>query len=147
MANDHGEMARERTYFKQISLFRERYIYVARGTGAAWQCYMYVYSVPRLDAPRGEDSPLFSAWGSFEFKRFKAISQGVARRIVGPRTPIDRRRFFLSFLSAAALDPFLLFSPLSPVTIVTYCELLGEPCRLAERGSACPFRRGKFRAT
>lgn len=97
----------------------------------------------------------FGGVESFEFKRFKAISQGVARRIVGARTPIDRRRLFsLSCYTRScrpprAPDPFSFFlALLSPfTTVVTYCELLREPCRIAGRSSACPFRRGKFRAT
>ena len=58
-----------------------------------------------------EDSPLFF-FGGFEFKRFKAISQGVARRIVGPRMLIDRRRLPLFFRrpSCSRPSPFIPFN-------------------------------------
>lgn len=77
-------------------------------TEAARAVYMYndATARPLLDAPRKDYSPLF--FGGLEFKRFKAISQGVERRIVGPRTPIDRRQFFLSALLLPA--PFCPFS-------------------------------------
>lgn len=141
----NGERERVGTYFKQISLFRTRCIYVARRTGAV--C-MYIY---RLDAP-GRDSPFFFAEGGrrggeegFEFKRFKAISLGVARRIVGSQTPIDRR-FFFSFLPSPFFTPhthflstvvlLIPFRFLLPIRFVTYCELLREPRRPAEKDSA-----------
>lgn len=98
----------------------------------------------RLDALE-EDSPLLSGRGGevSNLKGLKRFPRRVARRIVGPRTPIDRRLF----LAPVALDPL---SPLlelpSPVPAVTYCELLRELCRSpAEKGR--PFRREKFRAT
>lgn len=79
-------------------------------TEAARVVYMYNDVTARrllLDAPRKDHSPLFF-FGGLEFKRFKAISQGVERRIVGPRTPIDRRQFLLSALLLPA--PFCPFS-------------------------------------
>jgi len=88
-------------------------------------------------AERGEEG--------FEFKRFKAISQGVARRIVGSQTPIDRRFFFSfslfpfftspqSLLSTVALDPFsLLLASLS----LFGCDLLRT-----FKGTVPPCRKG-----
>lgn len=100
------ERKSEGTYFKQISLFRTRCIYVAGRTDAICIC------TARLDAPR-RDLPFFSLRGGeegFEFKRFKTISQGVARRIVGSQTPIDRQSFFFSFLPFPFLTPQTLLS-------------------------------------
>lgn len=95
--------------------------------------------IPPLDASRKGLATFFRGVKSFEFKRFKTISQGVARRIVGPRTA-DRPRTILSLFLVLpgsrlppCLVPFRFFSSLSPFPIVTYCELLREPRRPAER--------------
>lgn len=65
-------------------------------------------------------------------KGLKRFPRRVARRIVGPRTPIDRRLFY-SFLPSSCLILFRLFSLFSPVSAVTYCKLLRELCRLAQK--------------
>lgn len=74
-----------------------------------------------------------SFWGeSFEFKRFKAISQeGGASDCRLSNT--DRPTTLSLFLAPPAfspshLIPFRLFSFLSLIPAVTYCELLREPC-------------------
>lgn len=89
----------------------------------------------------------------FEFKRFKAISQGVARRIVGSQTPIDRR-FFFSFLPSPfftpntllvhrrALDPFSLLSPYSVCDLLRTFKRTAPPCR--KRLGAVPFDAENF---
>lgn len=75
-----------------------------------------------------------SFWGRVSnLKGLKRFPRRVARRIVGPRTPIDDS-FVLSCplaYSSSRLIPFRLFSLLSPVPVVTYCELLRELCRTA----------------
>lgn len=92
-------MARERTYFKQISLFRARYIYVLcnrlpliSGCVRVSTYLPAATTTSRRDATRlgcllEEDCacPFFLFFLSFlprvaEFKRFKAISLGVADR-------------------------------------------------------------------
>lgn len=92
-------MARERTYFKQISLFRARYIYVPcnrlpliSGCVRVSTYLPAATTTSRRDATRlgcllEEDCacPFFLFFLSFlprvaEFKRFKAISLGVADR-------------------------------------------------------------------
>lgn len=117
-------MAGERTYFKQISLFRARCIYVARKTSAARPgCCMYI------PPAHGEDSRLFFPRGGVSnLKGLKRFPRRVARRIVGPRTPIDRR---LLRSRPPTHIPFRLFS--LPVSTVTYCELLREPCHPARK--------------
>lgn len=135
-------MARERTYFKQISLFRARCIYVAHKTSAARPGrYMYIL----LRCSWRDFASSF--WGRVSnLKGLKRFPRRVARRIVGPRTPIDRR-LFRSFLppalsrSPSRLIPFRLFSLLSPVPTVTYCELLTELC------PPCPKKAVPFGAT
>lgn len=113
-------MARERTYFKQISLFRARCIYVAHKTGAARPGYCM--RIPLRCSWRGLAS---SFWGRVSnLKGLKRFPRRVARRIVGPRTPIDRRLFrsFLppfAFSFAVALDPFPLLASFS-----RSCDLL-----------------------
>lgn len=115
--------------------------------------------MPRVYTPPLEKNSPFFFGGvkSFEFKRFKTISQGVARRIVGPRT-VDRpfeddsfsvTRSAVGFRLPPCLIPFRFFSSLSLFPIVTYCELLREPPRRPARkkNSTRPFRRGKFRST
>lgn len=121
-------MARERTYFKQISLFRARCIYVAHKTerGSARPPRTYI---PLRCSWRGLAS---SFWGreSFEFKRFKAISQeGGASDCRPSNTDRPTTRSFLPLaLSPSRLIPFRLLSLLSPVPAVTYCDLLTELC-------------------
>lgn len=79
-----------------------------------------------------ERTRLFFLGESFEFKRFKTISQEGGASDCRPSNT-DRRRLFRSFLPPllrSRLIPFRLFSLLSLVPAVTYCELLREllPC-------------------
>jgi len=132
--NDHGEMARERTYFKQISLFRVRCIYVAHKTSAVRPgCCMYTTSM-LLERIR-----FFFLGGVSNFKRFKAISQEGGASDCRPSNT-DRPMTLSFFLTPV---PFLLFSLLFPTSVVTYCEFLKEQCCR----KSCPFRCEKFRAT
>lgn len=152
MANDHGEMARERTYFKQISLFYARCIYVAHKTSARLD--PAAVCICRLDA-FGEDSPLLSKGGVSNLKGLKRFPRRVARRIVGPRTPIDRRdSLALSCSLPRALSrspsrliPFRLllafFSPCSACNLLRTFKRTMSPYPKND----CPFRREKFRAT
>lgn len=66
-----------------------------RGLGPAAVC------IYRFDALR-EDSPLLPGGRVSNLKGLKRFPRRVARRIVGPRTPIDRRLFRL-FLTPLAL--------------------------------------------
>lgn len=137
---------RERTYFKQISLFRAAmYLCGARNQrrSALLGCCMYI---PPRCSRRGLASSFWARGGGVEVSNLKGLKRfprRVARRIVGPRTPIDRRLF----LAPVALDPL---SPLlelpSPVPAVTYCELLREPRRSpAERERPSLSTLEKFR--
>lgn len=81
---------------------------------SAWLLYVYTASMlmkrTRLFFPRG---------GVSNLKGLKRFPRRVAHRIVGPRTPIDRR---LLRSRPPTHIPFRLFS--LPVSTVTYCELL-----------------------
>lgn len=98
----------------------------------------------RFDA-LGEDSLLLSGGESFEFKRFKAISQeGGASDCRPSNTDRPTTRSFLPLaLSSSRLIPFRLLSLLSPVPAVTYCDLLTELCYPA-RKTTVPFGAKNF---
>jgi len=123
--------------------------------------YMHAY-IPMLL----EDPPLFSAWGAPNLKGLKRFPRGWRVRLSAlERRSTDEDSFSPTCraLSCPPLDPFPLLVgsnssaplPLPPPTppflfllkVVTYCELLREPCRRAgEKGSACfPFDAENFR--
>lgn len=137
------ERKREGTYFKQISLFRTRCIYVAGRTDAVCIC------TARLDAPR-RDLPFFSLRGEVKkvsnLKGLKRFPRGWRVGLSALKHRSDRQSFFFSFLPFPFLTPqtllstvlFRFFSLFSPYSVVTYCELLTEPRRPrpAEKDSA-----------
>lgn len=80
-----------------------RCIYVARETSAARPGGCCTYIPPRCSR-RGLASSFWARGGEGEVSNLKGLKRfprRVARRIVGPRTPIDRRLF----LAPVALDP------------------------------------------
>lgn len=114
----------------------------ARPGNAICTCIVYLASMLLEERTRR----FFRRGGASNLKGLKRFPRGWRVGLSAlERRSTDDDSFSLSY-PPPRLIPFC-SSPLSAVTIVTYCELLGEPCRLAERGSACPFRRGKFRAT
>lgn len=68
-----------------------------------------------LDA-LGEDSPLLSGGRVSNLKGLKRFPRRVARRIVGPRTPIDRR-LFRSFFASCALRSLVALDPFPPLSL------------------------------
>lgn len=94
---------------------------------------LYVYTASMLL----ERTRLFFLGESFEFKRFKAISQEGGASDCRPSNtdrPTTLSLFLAPAFSSSRLIPFrLLFSLLSPISVVTYCELLRELSRSARK--------------
>lgn len=80
----NGEIEREREHILNRFPSSVRDVFMWRGEelARARTRLLYVYTY-RFDAPREREKTRLFFWLGFEFKRFKAISQGVARRIVG----------------------------------------------------------------
>lgn len=103
--------------------------------------------------PLEKNSPFFfGGVKSFEFKRFKTISQGVARRIVGPRTvdrPFEDDSF--SVTRSAGLSPTAVLDPFSFLLVpfsLSDCDLLrtfkraaAPPCPKEELGASLSTRK------
>lgn len=138
----NGERGRERTYFKQISLFRTRCIYVARRSSG-----VRVYISSRCS---WKGLAFFSLRGVRKVSNLKGLKRFPRGWRVGLSALKHRSTDDSFFLSRSSLSlpppnrscppsrliPFRFFSLLSPYSVVTYCELLREPCRPAEKDSA-----------
>lgn len=119
-------MARERTYFKQISLFRARYIYVPCNRLPLISGCVRVSTLPAATTTSRRDATgllargglcvsFLSSFFSFlprvaEFKRFKAISLGVADRCWSTAdwaSPSDSIRLVSVFLGSK-ISPWII---------------------------------------